>query len=192
MTEAEPQVLSRTMDLLTQACQDLGFEMSCEPSTGALLRTLAAAKPGGRILELGTGAGMSTAWLLAGMNEHAELLTVEQEGRLVEVARGQLGQDPRVSFVHGDAGELIGKLTGETFDLIFADTWAGKFEQLDETLELLAPGALYVVDDLLPQSTWPEGHGPRAEALAERLLTDERLTATRLDWSSGLIIATRV
>lgn len=180
------------LESLARSCARLGFDMSCDPRTGALLRTLAAARPGGRILELGTGAGMSTAWLLDGMAADSSLLTVESEENLVEVARQHLGHDTRVRFVHGDAGALIERLDGERFDLVFADTWAGKFERLDETLELLAPGALYVVDDLLAQPSWPEGHGPRAEALAERLMSDGRLRATRLDWSSGLIVAARI
>ncbi|QNP75529.1 class I SAM-dependent methyltransferase [Streptomyces roseirectus] len=165
--------------------------MSCDPRTGALLRTLAASKPGGRVLELGTGAGMSAAWLLDGMTADSTLLTVEHDEALVAVARRHLAHDARLRSVHGDAGELIGKLVGERFDLVFADTWAGKFDRLDETLDLLAPGALYVVDDLLPQPTWPAGHGPRVAALVDRLLGEERLTATRLNWSSGLIVATR-
>jgi len=179
------------LDSITAACAELGFEMSCEPRTGALLRTLAAAKPGGRLLELGTGAGMSTSWLLSGMTADSTLLTVEQEESLVKVATTHLGDDQRLEIVLDDAGALLDRLAGEHFNLIFADTWAGKFEQLDQTLELLAPGALYIVDDLLPQPTWPEGHGPKAQALADRLLADPRLTAVSLDWSSGILIATR-
>ena len=41
-----------------------GFPFSCEPGAGALLSSLAAAVPAeGRILELGTGAGVGLAWL---------------------------------------------------------------------------------------------------------------------------------
>ncbi|WP_329378358.1 class I SAM-dependent methyltransferase [Streptomyces sp. NBC_01351] len=181
-------------DSIAEACAGLGFEMSCDPRTGALLRTLAAAKPAGRLLELGTGAGMSTTWLLGGMGPAGTLLTVESEAALVGIAERHLGRDGRVRCVHDDAGALLKRLVAEEarFDLIFADTWAGKFEQLDDALELLAPGGLYVVDDLLPQATWPPGHGPKAQALAERLLAEPRLAATRLDWSSGLVLATRI
>ena len=35
----------------------LGFNMASEPKVGALLAALAASKPGGRFLELGTGNG---------------------------------------------------------------------------------------------------------------------------------------
>ena len=40
------------------------FKMASEPLVGSLLRTLAASKAKGRFLELGTGTGLSTAWLL--------------------------------------------------------------------------------------------------------------------------------
>ncbi|MFF1834532.1 O-methyltransferase [Streptomyces sp. NPDC058231] len=177
---------------ITASCARVGFELSCEPHTGALLRTLAAAKPGGRVLELGTGAGMSAAWLLAGMTADSTLLTVESEAALVRIAEEHHGDDPRVRIVHDDAGALLDRIAGERFDLIFADTWVGKFERLDEALELLAPGALYVVDDLLPQATWPDGHATEADALLDRLLADARLVPTPLHWSSGLLVAARV
>ena len=55
----------------------LEFHMVSEPKVGALLAVLAASKPGGRILELGTGTGHGTAWLLAGMDAAASLDTVD-------------------------------------------------------------------------------------------------------------------
>jgi hypothetical protein len=45
--------------------------MSCDERTGCLLATLAATRPGGRLLELGTGVGEGTAWLLSGMPANA-------------------------------------------------------------------------------------------------------------------------
>ena len=53
----------------------LGFGMASDAQTGALLRrTVVASKPGGRVLELGTGTGAATAWLLDGMTADATLL----------------------------------------------------------------------------------------------------------------------
>ena len=51
--------------------EELGFTMASEPKTGALLAVLAASKPGGQFLELGTGTGLGTAWLLSGMDADA-------------------------------------------------------------------------------------------------------------------------
>lgn len=90
------------------ACVELGFKMSCDPRTGSLLRTLATSKPGARILELGTGTGVSAAWLPSGMSEGSSLLTVENDERLCAVAEQALGADERVRIVHGDASRLGG------------------------------------------------------------------------------------
>lgn len=51
----------------------LGFTMASEPLTCSLLRTLAASKPSARFLELGSGTGLSTAWLLDGMDSRSHL-----------------------------------------------------------------------------------------------------------------------
>ena len=40
---------------------EFDFGMASESRTGALLQVLAASKPGGRLLELGTGTGIATA-----------------------------------------------------------------------------------------------------------------------------------
>ena len=55
--------------------QEIGFVLASEPRTGALLRALAASKPRGCFVELGTGTGVGTAWLLAGMDTESRLET---------------------------------------------------------------------------------------------------------------------
>ena len=69
----------------------LGFDVSAsEPKTGALLAALAASKPGGRLLELGTGTGVGTAWLLSGMDADARLDTVDVDEQATAIARRYL------------------------------------------------------------------------------------------------------
>ena len=79
----------------------LGFDMPSDARTGALLKALAASKPGGRLLELGTGTGLATACLLAGMDDASRLVSIDVDARCQAVAREVLGSDPRVSFRHG-------------------------------------------------------------------------------------------
>jgi predicted O-methyltransferase YrrM len=177
-------------DLLREA-ESLGFRLSCEPLTGSLLRTLAASKPGGTLLELGTGVGVGTAWLLAGMTADTRLTSVDNDDRVQEVARRHLGGDPRVAFLTEDAGPLLRRLTPGSFDLIFADAWPGKFTHLDEALRLLERGGLYVIDDLLPQATWPDDHAGKVEGLLADLEARADLVLTWLDWSSGVVVAVR-
>jgi len=166
----------------------LGFAMSCEDRTGSLLATLAASKPGGRLLELGTGTGAGTAWLLDGMDRGSRLVTVEVNAAVQAVAGDHLGLDPRVSFEIGDAGAWLFAYDGQPFDLAFVDCRPGKFQQFEELLALLRPGALYVGDDLLPQATWPGDHQERVTGFLDQLPTVGNLRYTTLAWASGLVV----
>jgi predicted O-methyltransferase YrrM len=170
----------------------LGFEMSCENRTGALLATLAASKPGGRILELGTGAGAGAAWLLDGMTADARLISVEIDPRVQAVAVARLGADPRVTFESADVDGWLTDHHGEPFDLAFVDCLPGKFHRLDDVLALLRPGGLYVGDDLLPQPTWPAEHQERVDGFLDRLPRVVELRATTMAWGSGLVVGARI
>ncbi len=171
--------------------QAAGFTMASEPLTGSLLRTLAASKPGGQLLEIGTGTGLSTAWLLDGMDPTARLTTVDSDNAVLDIARRHLGHDRRLSVVCADGDTWLDTLRPGSFDLVFADAWPGKYRRLPETLALLRPGGLYVVDDMLPQPNWPEGHGLKAQALLQTLTTAPGFSTTVLSWASGIVLLSR-
>lgn len=172
--------------------KEVGFTMSCDNETASLLRTLATSKRSSKFLELGTGAGLSTSWILEGMDKNSTLITVELDETVHKIAKTHLGHDNRVEFVTGDGEEFIKSINNQKFDFIFADTWPGKFFVLDETLELLNTGGLYIIDDLLPQPNWPEGHDKKAKGLITYLNSREDLFVAKLNWSTGLIIATKI
>lgn len=169
----------------------LGFDMAIDRDTGTLLSTLAASKPGGRILELGTGTGASTAWLADGMDANSQLLTIDVDEKASAVAQDALAEDTRLTFQIADGVRFLGTYEGQPFDLIFADAMPGKFEALDEALALVAPGGLYVVDDLLPQPNWPENHQTRVDAFIDRMMNEPGFETTYFDWSTGILIAAR-
>lgn len=77
---------------------ELQFSMASEPLVGAMLRMLAASKPGGRFLELGTGTGIATAWLLEGMDAASTLVSVDNDRAVQQVARDSLGADGRLTL----------------------------------------------------------------------------------------------
>lgn len=176
---------------LVARTEELKFTMASENLTGALLQVLAASKPGGNMLELGTGTGIGTAWLLSGMNESASLVSVDTDEKVQGVAREVLGFDPRLSLVLEDGASFIRRQPKQSFDLIFADAIPGKFEQLEETLLLVKPGGFYVIDDLLPQPNWPEGHGMRVDNLMYHLSADPRFAMAPIIWASGVAVLTR-
>jgi predicted O-methyltransferase YrrM len=171
---------------------DLGFSMASEARTGSLLRTLAASKPAGRFLELGTGTGVATAWLLAGMDEASQLESVDNDPTVVEIARKHLGSDRRVTFHIDDGATFIERQTPGSYDFVFADAWPGKFNHLEQALALVRVGGLYFIDDLVPQPNWPAEHAPAVSALIERLATHDGFVATNLAWASGLMVVVRV
>ena len=168
-----------------------GFTMASDPLTCSLLRTLAASKPSGRFLELGSGTGLSTAWLLDGMDSESHLTTVDNDESLLSILKHHLGADPRLNVVCADGDEFLRSLRGEHFDFIFADTWAGKYRLLDDALELLNPAGLYVIDDMLSQPNWPEGHAAKVSNLVATLEQLEGFRVTKLSWASGVVIATK-
>ncbi len=51
---------------------------------------------------------------------------------------------------------------------------------------MLIPGGLYVIDDILTQPNWPEGHA--VKALIELLENRTDFHLTKLNWSTGVII----
>jgi predicted O-methyltransferase YrrM len=173
--------------------KDEGFTMASDVPTGALLRTLAASRPGGAFLELGTGTGLATAWLLDGMDGGSTLLSMDNDENVVSVARRHLGQDPRLTLAVQDGAAFLESLVsaGRAFDFIFADTWPGKYTHLEETLSLVKVGGMYVIDDMLPQPNWPEDHPPKVAALVRTLGSHPDFKVTALRWSTGLMVATR-
>jgi predicted O-methyltransferase YrrM len=182
-----PEVVGR----LQAESRTLGFAMASEAKTGSLLRTLAATKSGGALLELGTGTGVGTSWLLSGMDAHARLVSIDNDPRVAEVAHRHLSGDPRVSFLVQDAAGWLTAQPASCLDLVFADAWVGKYSHLNEALRLLKPGGLYVVDDMLPQANWPENHALNVDRLVAELEDRTNLSLTKLSWSSGIVIAVR-
>jgi len=174
----------------TQRVADRGqFKMSSEPRTGALLRALVATKPGGRILEIGSGVGVGAAWLLDGMDADARLTTLEVHERIGGVCRTLLSGDDRVEVITTDAVEWLGRYQGPPFDFVFVDTTSAKFHRRDLIFAHLADGALFIADDLLPQESWAPDHPARVELFRKEILTEPNLVPALVDWASGLVIA---
>ncbi len=168
-----------------------GFTMASEPLTCSLLRTLSASKPSSRFLELGSGTGLSTAWILDGMDAGSHLTTVDNDAVLLSILKRHLGDDARLSVVCADGDNFLRSIEGARFDFIFADTWSGKYRLLGEALDLVAPSGLYVIDDMLPQPNWPEGHAEKAASLIATLEQRQDFRITKLHWASGIILAVR-
>ena len=123
-----------------------GFERSCSEEAGRLLHVLASQRGRERVAEIGTGCGVGSAWILAGLPPDVPFLTVELDDERAEAAAGLLADDPSARVLCGDWRELLP--AEAPFDLLFAD--GGRAKEHEEVAGLLAPGGTLVLDDLTP------------------------------------------
>ena len=147
MPVQEPPLVDRAEEL----ARELGFERSCVPEVGRLLHALAAQRGRSRVAEIGSGAGVGTAWIASALHPGVPLYTVEREPRLAAAVRGLFADDPDVYVLAGDWRELE---TEAPFDLLFVDATAAKADP--DAIGLLARGGTALLDDLTPGYADPD------------------------------------
>lgn len=176
---------------ITATTEALELTMAADLLLGSLLRTLAASKPDGHFLQLGTGSGIATTWLLDGMTKGATLVSVDGDSDMTEHAQRFLGNNPSLTLHNTDPLQLLndkGKLR-DRFDLIVASGRQGA-ALLDAAVKVLAPGGLLVASGL------GEAESGSADAavlngVIAALERNHALTLTKLNWSSGIVLAAR-
>jgi predicted O-methyltransferase YrrM len=172
--------------------KETGFTMPSDLYIGTLLKTLMSSKPNGRFLELGTGIGLSLSWMADGLQgPSAHLISVDNDPELITIAEEFFGDNEQISLVCQDGTEWIKQYDGPPFDLVFADAWPGKYSETDEILNLIKPGGFYVIDDMTAQPNWPEGHTDKVDWLVDYLEKRDDFVLTKMNWSTGVIVAVR-
>jgi predicted O-methyltransferase YrrM len=171
--------------------KEIGFTMPSDLFIGTLLKTLITSKPKSNLLELGTGIGLSLSWMIDGMDSDSKLITVDNDFELIEIAKSYFGTDKKVEIVCADGTEWIKNYSGDKFDLIFADAWPGKYSKINEILNLVKIGGFYIIDDMLAQPNWPDNHQEKVDKLIDYLENREDFNLTKMNWSTGIIIATK-
>lgn len=177
---------------ILEKSQATGFNMLSDLKTGSLLRTLCASKANGNILELGTGTGLSLCWIAEGATEGSTIISIDNDNKYQSIAREVFQDDPRIEFLCMDANDWLKNYSRLKFDLIFADAWPGKFENLDEALNLIVIGGFFLIDDLLPQPNWPDGHQKNVDRLFHYLINRKDFVYTTFNWSTGLMLFTKI
>ena len=188
MNNFEQLNLPRVLQGITSTTEDLELTLGDELRFGSLLRTLAGSRLGDRVLHVGAGSGILTAWLLDGMGTGSSLTSLEADVELARVAGRFLGRDERLEIRQGSMESLLAELE-PGFGLIVTSTPLDLEGRLREAVRLLAPGGLFVVGGLVEQPDWTAAERGAAQTLVARLEVLEDLQLTPLEWSSGVLLA---
>ena len=171
-----------------------------DPAGGAVLRLLAAAVGAKHAVELGTGAGVSTLWLLRGLAPDGVLTSVDSDGEHQRLAKASLAEaevpSGRVRLISGRALEVLPRLSEKSYDVVFCDAARSENpDYLNAALTLLRPGGIVVFAGALAGGRVAESTARDNETVAmrelARVVRDEtRLVPAMIPVGAGLLAAT--
>lgn len=175
---------------------ELGVE-SVTPATGAQLAVIAGLTQAKNIVEVGTGAGVSTLWLLSASNDSV-VTTIDSEPEFQNVAKETFKTSSiapnRVRTITGKAASVMGNMAEGAYDLVFLDIDP---EDLDEILptavSLVRPrGALIVSHalwrDRVPNPTLRDDETSGMRSVLRNFETSEDFTSTISMVGDGLLV----
>jgi predicted O-methyltransferase YrrM len=168
---------------------------------GAALRFVAAAVQARHVVEIGTGAGTSGLWLLAGMPEDGVLTTIDVSAEHQRAAReayaagGYAHQRTRV--ITGAAADVLPRMTDGAYDLVVIDAdKTGYPVYVEHAVRLLRSGGVLAVDNMLwhDQVADPAARDATTSTLRDlgKTLRDhDELVTALLPVSDGLLVAVK-
>ncbi len=190
---------------VVEAARRRGVELGTAPpvgaGAGAVLRLLAAAVGARHVVEVGTGAGTSGLWLLAGMPEDGVLTTIDvsaenqRAARQAYTAAGYPHQRTRV--ITGAAAEVLPRMTDGAYDMVLVDADKETYPTyVEHAVRLLRPGGVLAVDNMLwhDQVADPAARDDTTSTLRElgkELRDHDDLVTVLLPVSDGLLVAVR-
>lgn len=189
---------SETISRARARAEELGTQ-PVSPATGAALRMLAATAGARSVLEVGTGTGVSTLWMLEGMPADGVLTTIDAKSLHHQAAKEIMVQSrislTRVRMITGRALQVLPRMSKGAYDLALAD---GDPQETQAYIDLLAPalrpgGVLVVAHALWYDSVAdPARREPDTVALREvlRMIREsDYWTENLLPVGDGLLVA---
>ena len=139
-----------------EAARERGQALGAVPvgvATGAALRMLAATGAAKAVVEIGTGAGVSGLWLLAGMPSDGVLTTIDVDAdhqRAAKEAFAEAGiAHQRTRVILGRALDVLARMTDAAYDLAFVDGDKDEYPAyVREATRLLRPGGVLALDNM--------------------------------------------
>lgn len=166
-----------------------GFTKSCLDEVGALLHVLAGSISPGTIADIGTGCGVSTAWMASATS--MDIFTVDSDPSLVRGIERLFADHPHVHPMVGDWPDILRE---GPFRLVFVDATPAKDSGIERLVQATEIGGLLVLDDLSPIEFWPEAWKGRPDPVREAWLNHAALASIEIRTSqkASAIIARHI
>ncbi len=161
---------------------------------GQLLRLLIQTISATRVLEVGTFTGYSALMMASALPPDGELVTLEKDPRAEAVARRYFAESEhgsKIRLLFGGALDTLATLA-PPFDFAFLDADKENYPRYYERiLELLRPGGLLAVDNVLWSARVLDPKDPETKAihaLNERARRDPRIDHVLLTVRDGVLL----
>nr|WP_211340942.1 O-methyltransferase [Xylanimonas allomyrinae] len=170
------------------------------PGVGALLAVLTAGVRARAVVEVGTGAGVASVWLLRGMPDDGVLTTIDTELAHLRAARTAFAEarlaPGRTRAIPGRAAEVLPRLADGAYDLVLLGDAPAAADHVADAVRLLRPDGVLVVDGALrggrvADPARRDEVTTAVRALGRTLRSDDRLATTLVPVGDGVLLAAR-
>ena len=191
-------------DDIVTAARERAAELGCVPigaGGGAVLRLLASLTRAANVVEVGTGAGVSGLYLMSGMVEDGQLVSIDVESEHQRAAKEAFTEAgipaSRYRLINGSAPDVLPRMRDEGYDLVFVDAdklaYGLYFEQ---AVRMLRPGGVMAFDnalwhDRVADPTQRDADTTVLRELSKAVRDDTRLIPALLPVGDGLLVAVK-
>ncbi len=189
-------------DRVILEARDTADQLGCVPvlpGAGRVLHVLSQLIGARAVVEIGTGAGVSTVYLLRGMPRNGIVTTIDIEPEHHKAAKrafAAAGFDvSQTRLIAGRALDVLPRLTDGGYDLVLIDANKAEYPAyLEHALRLLRTGGVVVIDNALWHGKVPDPAQRDHETTAIRetlkaVRDNEDLTTMLVTAGDGLLAA---
>ncbi|CAB4534867.1 MAG: methyltransferase domain-containing protein [Actinobacteria bacterium] len=173
------------------------------PGAGAYLSFLARLLKAQSVVEIGTGSGVGSLWLLDGMLNSGTITSIDDEMEHSSIARQAFAEadiaPQRFRLITNPVMEVVAKLTDRAYDMvIFRHEPEDLPYAISEASRILRSGGVFVVDNFFGGSkvSDPAQRDPKTVALREAgkaiKFDTETWATTLIPIGDGLLLATKL
>ena len=136
------------------AAREKGVELGvvdATPGSGAFLRYVASLISAQSVVEVGTGSGVGTLWLLKGLMNSGVITTIDPEVQHIQIAKQVLADADiapnRYRLITSDYLDVMRKLADRGYDLVvFRGDPEDVLDVIDEAHRILRVGGILAID----------------------------------------------